>query len=223
VDFANASAFAHSPLRSTHHKVRLGKVQCAAARNLCEIRPKPIAEFGFNQLFTTKQLFPKETTFLSFMPTFTKEKTMKTKIIFVLFLFCLTSCFREDFPEDKKGKVFNMDKENGAREVILEWTCRYEHGLAVTSTQTLKDPEHFLIIEPMLRYYFAFYFKGRDLYVYFIPMDEKGKSKVFFLDSYALPPKIEFEGLTVKFFPQYLSAQREKGAPVSPVTEVFSR
>jgi hypothetical protein len=29
--FANPSASAHCPLRSTHHKVRLGKVQCAAA------------------------------------------------------------------------------------------------------------------------------------------------------------------------------------------------
>jgi hypothetical protein len=45
--FANPSAFAHCPLRSTHHKVRLGKAQCAAAQSLCEIRPKPIAEFGF--------------------------------------------------------------------------------------------------------------------------------------------------------------------------------
>jgi hypothetical protein len=47
--FANASAFAHCPLRSTNRKVRLGKVQCATARSLCEIRPKPIAVFGFNK------------------------------------------------------------------------------------------------------------------------------------------------------------------------------
>jgi hypothetical protein len=31
-----------------HHKVRLGKVQCAPARSLCEIRPKPIEESGLN-------------------------------------------------------------------------------------------------------------------------------------------------------------------------------
>jgi alpha-L-rhamnosidase len=46
---ANPSADAHCSLRSTHHKVRLGKVQCASARSLCEIRLKPIAEFGLNQ------------------------------------------------------------------------------------------------------------------------------------------------------------------------------
>jgi hypothetical protein len=46
--FANPSALAHCPLRSTRHKVRLGKVQCATARSLCEIRPKPIALFGLN-------------------------------------------------------------------------------------------------------------------------------------------------------------------------------
>jgi hypothetical protein len=50
--FANPSALAHCPLRSTNHKVRvrLGKVQCAPARSLCEIRPKPIAVFGFKSL-----------------------------------------------------------------------------------------------------------------------------------------------------------------------------
>jgi hypothetical protein len=31
--------------------VRLGKVQCATARSLCEIRPKPITESGFKQTF----------------------------------------------------------------------------------------------------------------------------------------------------------------------------
>jgi hypothetical protein len=49
--FANPSAFGSSgrhmglPLQ-THHKVRLGKVQCAVARSRCKIRPKPIAVFG---------------------------------------------------------------------------------------------------------------------------------------------------------------------------------
>jgi hypothetical protein len=44
--FANSSASAHCPLRSTNRKMRPGKVQCATARSLCEIRPKPIAVFG---------------------------------------------------------------------------------------------------------------------------------------------------------------------------------
>jgi hypothetical protein len=48
-DFARASASAHCSLRSTHHKVRLGKAQCAAARSPCEIHPKPIAECGLKR------------------------------------------------------------------------------------------------------------------------------------------------------------------------------
>jgi hypothetical protein len=47
--FANPLASVHCPLRLMNHKVRLGKVQCTSARSLCEIRPKPIAEFGFKK------------------------------------------------------------------------------------------------------------------------------------------------------------------------------
>jgi hypothetical protein len=36
-DFANASASAHCSLRSTNHKVRLGKVQCAPTQGFCAI------------------------------------------------------------------------------------------------------------------------------------------------------------------------------------------
>jgi hypothetical protein len=58
--FARASASAHCPLRSTHHKVRLGKVQCANAEGFAKGVPNAIAESGlksrFQSLFFQKEI-----------------------------------------------------------------------------------------------------------------------------------------------------------------------